>query len=93
MRVFLYLRSEKVRSRIRAVQMDNLRSSLSIRRVNKIPNARVRELVGVKRGMDERTDKSVFWWFGLIEGIKFKTEDYCKLKTLNEINWFLMQKD
>ena len=67
MRVFLYLRSEKVRSRIRAVQMDNLRSSLSIRRVNKIPNARVRELVGVKRGMDERTDKSVFWWVGPIK--------------------------
>ena len=34
----------KERSRIRAVQMDNLRGLLGIRRMNKVPNAHIREL-------------------------------------------------
>ena len=33
---------EKERSRIRAVQMDNLRGLLGIRRMDKVPNARIR---------------------------------------------------
>ena len=35
---------EKERSRIRAVQMDNLGGLLGIRRMDRIPNARIREL-------------------------------------------------
>ena len=35
---------EKERSRIRAVQMDNLRGLLGIRRMDRVPNARIREL-------------------------------------------------
>ena len=46
----------------------------------------------VERGY-ERIDGSGHWGFGHIEGMKFKTEDYCKLKTLNEINWLIVQKD
>ena len=43
--VFMYgseimLWKEKERSRIRDVQMENLRGSLSIRRMDKVPNAR-----------------------------------------------------
>ena len=38
---------EKVRSRIRAVQMDNLRG---IRRMDRVPNARIREFCRVKKG-------------------------------------------
>ena len=33
---------KKERSRIRAVQMDNLRGLLGIRRMDEIPNARIR---------------------------------------------------
>ena len=34
---------EKERFRFRAVQMDNTRSLLSIRRIEKVPNARIRK--------------------------------------------------
>ena len=43
---------EKERSRIWAVQMDNLRSLLGIRRMNKVPNARIRQLCVVMKGVD-----------------------------------------
>ena len=48
------LRKEKEWSRIRAVAMENLRGLLGIRRVDRIPNARISELCGVKRSLDER---------------------------------------
>ena len=40
-----------------------------IGRVYKVPNARIRikELCGVKNGLDERIDESVFRWFGHVE--------------------------
>ena len=34
---------EKKRSRIRAMQMDNLRGLVSIRRMDRVPNARIRK--------------------------------------------------
>ena len=40
---------KKERSRIRAVQMDNLRGLLGIRRMDRVPNARIREVSGVGR--------------------------------------------
>ena len=40
---------EKERSRIRAVQMDNLRSLLGIRRMDRVPNAQTRELCRGRR--------------------------------------------
>ena len=52
------------RSRIRDVQMENLRCVLGIRRMNKVPNARIRELCGVTKGVDERIDKDVLRWLG-----------------------------
>ena len=60
---------EKERSRIRAVQMDNLRGLCGIRRMNKVLNAWIRELCGVNKGAEERIDKDVLWWFGHIERI------------------------
>ena len=39
--------------------MDNLRGLLSIRRVDRVPNARIREFCGGKKGLDERTDEGV----------------------------------
>ena len=54
---------EKERSRIRAVQMDNLRGLLGIRKMDRVPNSRIREFCGVKKGIDERIDEGVLWWF------------------------------
>ena len=47
---------EKERSRIRAVQMDNLRGLLGIRKMDIVLNAQIRELCSVKKGLDERID-------------------------------------
>ena len=56
---------EKERSRIRGVQMENLRGLLPIRTINRIPNARIRELCGVKKGLDERIEEG----FGDAKGV------------------------
>ena len=42
--LFFCLRKEKERSRIRVVQMDILRGFLGIRRMDRFPNAQIREL-------------------------------------------------
>ena len=73
--VFLHMRSnqgviEEFRhwmSRIKAVQMDNFRGLLGIRRIDKMPNARIRELCRVAKCLDEKIDESVPRWFGHIE--------------------------
>ena len=49
---------------IKAVHMNILRGFLVVRRMDTIPNARIRELYGVAKGMDERIDESII--FGLI---------------------------
>ena len=56
-RVFIYDREtmiwkEKERSRIRAVQMVNLRGLLGIRKIDNVSNERIRELSGVTKGVD-----------------------------------------
>ena len=56
------MQKEKERSRIRAVQMDNLRGLLGIRRVDKVPKARTRKLCGVTKGlMRVFSDGSPIW--------------------------------
>ena len=47
---------ERERSRIRVEEMDNLRGLLCISRMNKIPNARIRDLCGVAKGVNEMID-------------------------------------
>ena len=59
--------NEKKRSRIRAVLMDNLRGFLGIRRIGRVPNARIREFCGVKKGVDERIDEGALRLFGHVE--------------------------
>ena len=44
------------RSRISAVQMDNLRGLLGIWRMDKVLNARIRQLCGMTKGVDEIID-------------------------------------
>ena len=52
------------RSSVRAVQMDNLRDLLGIKRMDKVPNVRIRQLCRVMKGVDEKIDDSVLWWRG-----------------------------
>ena len=35
--------------------------------MDRIPNARIRELCGVRKGLDERIDESILRWFGHVE--------------------------
>ena len=58
---------EKERYRVRAVQMENLKGLLGIRRKDRILNARIRELCGVREGLDKRIDEVVLQWFGYVE--------------------------
>ena len=68
---------EKERSRVRAVQMDNLRGLLGIRRMDRIPNARIWELCGVRKGLDERIDECVLLCFGHVERMKSLYKRVC----------------
>ena len=48
-----------MRSRVRAVEMDNFRGLLGIRRTDRVPNTLIGELCGVKKGLDERINEGV----------------------------------
>ena len=61
---------QKERSRIRAVQVDNIRGLLGIRRMDRVPKARIRELCGVKKGLDEMIYEGVLRWFGHVERVE-----------------------
>ena len=58
---------EKERSRIRSVQIDNLRGFLGIRKMDKIPNTQIRELCGVTKGVEKIIDERVLRWFGHVK--------------------------
>ena len=58
---------EKERSRIRALQMDNLRGLLGIRRMDRFPIAQIRELCRLRKGVDERIEEGVAWWSGHVK--------------------------
>ena len=58
---------EKERSRIGDVQMDNLRGPLGIRRMDKFLSARIRQMCGVIKGVDEKVDEGVLRCFGHVE--------------------------
>ena len=47
--------------------MDTLRCLLDIRRMDKVPNAWIRQLCGVTKGLDEKIDKGVLQWFSHVE--------------------------
>ena len=54
---------ERERSKIRAVQMENLKGLLGIRRMDKVPNAQIRELCKVIK----KADEGVLRWFSHVE--------------------------
>ena len=47
--------------------MDYLRGLMSIRRMDRVSNARIRELCGVRKRLDERINESVLRLFGHVE--------------------------
>ena len=47
------------RFRVMALQIDNLIEWLGIRRIDRIPNAWIRKLCGVKKGLDKRNEEGV----------------------------------
>ena len=50
---------EKERSRIRDVHMDNIRGLLGFRRMDKVPNARIRQFCEVKKSVYEKIDEGI----------------------------------
>ena len=49
--------------------MENLRGLLGIR-MDRVPNARIKELCGVRQDLDERIDEGLLWWFGHVKRMK-----------------------
>ena len=49
--------------------MDNLRGLLLFRRMDRVPNAGIRELCGVTKRAYERIDEGVLQWFASVERI------------------------
>ena len=54
-------------SRIRAVQMDKIRSLLGIRVMDRVLNARITEFCGLAKGVDEKTEEDVRRWSSHVE--------------------------
>ena len=61
---------EKERSKISGVRMCDLRSLLGIRKMDKVSNARIRELCRVTKEVDKRINESVLQWFGHVESME-----------------------
>ena len=51
--------------------MDNLGGLLGIRRIDRVPNAWIKELCGVRKGMDEKINEGLLWWFGHVERMEW----------------------
>ena len=60
---------DKKKSRIRDIQMNNLRGFLCIKRIDEVSNAQIRELCRVTKGVDNRIN-GVFQWFGHVGRIE-----------------------
>ena len=69
-------KEEEERYRVRAIQMDYLRGLLGIKRMECVPNARVRKLCGVRKGLDERINEGILRWFGHMERVRITKRVY-----------------
>ena len=54
---------EKERSKISAVHTNKLRGLLGIRRMDEVPNARIGQLCGVTKCVNEKIDEGVFRYY------------------------------
>ena len=52
---------------MRAARMDNLKGLQGISRMDRVPNAWIKELCGVRKGLHERIDEGVLRWFDHVE--------------------------
>ena len=50
--------------------MDKIRSLLGIRRIDRVPNVRIRELCGLAKGVDEMIEEDALHWFSNVERIE-----------------------
>ena len=50
--------------------MGNLRGLLCIRKMDKVPNALIRQLCWVTKGIDEKIDEGILLWFGYVKIIE-----------------------
>ena len=50
--------------------MENLRDLLGIRRMDRVSNARIMELCGVTKVVDEIINEDVLRWFGRVERVE-----------------------
>ena len=57
---------EKERSGVGAVQIDNLRGLLGIRRMDRVLNAWIGELCRVRKSLDKRHDEGILRWFSRV---------------------------
>ena len=55
------------------VQMDKIRSLLGIKRMDRVPNAWIRELCGTAKEVDERIEEDVLHWFSHAERMENDT--------------------
>ena len=55
---------ERDRRRVGAVQMDNLRGMLGIRRIDKVRNECIREVYGIEKGLNEVITENILRWYG-----------------------------
>merc|ERR1712002_339685 len=57
----------KDRKRMEAVKMNCLRNICGRRRIDRVPNVRIREMCGKNVGVSERMDQGGLRWFGHVE--------------------------
>ena len=57
----------ETRSSVKAIQMGKLRGMLDIRKMYRIPNAWIKELCGMKKGLDKRIYEIVVQWLSHVE--------------------------
>lgn len=56
--------TKKFKNKLQALEMDHLRRSCRISRLEHIPNARIRELTGVKSTITDRIEQRQLSWYG-----------------------------
>ena len=72
--------------------MDNLRGFLGIRRMDRVPNARMKQLCRDKNGVSER----ILRWFGHVEKIEndmIAKKDYVGECVLVVVRWVRHRRD
>ena len=79
------------RSRMRDVQMDNLRGLLGITKMeDRIPNAWIKELCGVRKGLDKIIDEGILRWFGHVKRME---RDMIAKRVLVVVYWVSLRRD